>query len=278
MFAWFGRHIILSVGIVFAVIAFFILRRGGSSSSGSGSGVVYDGGVDPQTATAEVQAQAGLAATQYAYGAQAQQTAASVKANEDTIGGQIALAQIQAGALNAQNTLAAQVASEQIDASLNLGKDTNSTNVSLAQVAANQAVNLANTNAGVINNQTNALVAMANAQQTTNRAQIKANSGPCFITTIVCETLGKSDDCYELQKLREFRDGWMMTRHPELCKRYKQIAPAIVDRIKISSSRLELCEELYSRFIVSAVRRIEHGEHEKALLIYRAMVVRCEVI
>lgn len=31
----------------------------------------------------------------------------------------------------------------------------------------------------------------------------------CYITTAVCETFGKPDDCYELRLLRTYRDGYL---------------------------------------------------------------------
>ena len=36
------------------------------------------------------------------------------------------------------------------------------------------------------------------------------NPSLCYITTIVCEILGKGDNCYELNALRMFRDYYMV--------------------------------------------------------------------
>lgn len=280
IFSWIGRHIILTVGVIAIIIAILILRRKGSSSADA-SGVVYDGGVDPQTATAEVQANAQLAALQYQSQAGAASADAAVQANHDTIGGQIALATIQAQALGNHDALAAQVASQEISASTDLGKNTNSTNVLLAQTAASQAEVLANTNAGIINNQTSALVDISSQQQQTNRAQIKANSkGLCHITTIVCDVLGYADDCSVLEKLRHFRDTWLKEFYPFHLAEYHTIAPAIVLKIQAleSNAKHVFCQSLYDNYLALAVAALDADKPAEALSIYVAMVKRCETI
>lgn len=55
----------------------------------------------------------------------------------------------------------------------------------------------------------------------------------CYITTAVCKSLGKADDCYELETLRNYRDQYLMEeRHGvELVKEYYNTAPTIVKHI-----------------------------------------------
>ena len=52
----------------------------------------------------------------------------------------------------------------------------------------------------------------------------------CFITTAVCESEGRPDDCAELTAFRAFRDGYLMDcpDGPDLVARYYDIAPGIV--------------------------------------------------
>ena len=52
----------------------------------------------------------------------------------------------------------------------------------------------------------------------------------CYITTAVCESLGKPDDCYELNLLRDYRDSYLMKQEDgeALVQRYYDIAPTIV--------------------------------------------------
>jgi len=57
--------------------------------------------------------------------------------------------------------------------------------------------------------------------------------GRCFITTATCETLGKPDNCYELNLFRDFRDNWL-ERQPDgkaLIQEYYDVAPKIVNSI-----------------------------------------------
>ncbi len=62
------------------------------------------------------------------------------------------------------------------------------------------------------------------------------NSSGCFITTAVCLSMGKADDCEELIAMRLFRDKWLQNQPDgaELIEDYYRTAPAIVEK-KISS-------------------------------------------
>ena len=54
--------------------------------------------------------------------------------------------------------------------------------------------------------------------------------GLCFITTAVCQELGKPDNCAELTAFRAFRDGYLASQ-PDgeaLIHEYYNIAPGIV--------------------------------------------------
>ncbi len=69
--------------------------------------------------------------------------------------------------------------------------------------------------------------------------QKKKFFGLCFITTAVCESEGKADDCEELTAFRAFRDGYLRAQ-PDgaaLIEEYYRIAPAIVMCIDICGDR-----------------------------------------
>lgn len=64
------------------------------------------------------------------------------------------------------------------------------------------------------------------------RGQNKS-SGGCYITTAMCNYLGKQDDCYELTILRGFRDNWLYYQ-PDgeyLIHEYYRLAPSIVEEL-----------------------------------------------
>lgn len=81
----------------------------------------------------------------------------------------------------------------------------------------------------------------------------------CFITTAVCENTGKSDDCYELTTLRDFRDNWLA--HSEggrdLIERYYNIAPAIVTCMELTDRNYQ---SINDKYIKPCVRDIEQGD------------------
>ena len=96
----------------------------------------------------------------------------------------------------------------------------------------------------------------------------------CFLTTAVCEYLGKADDCEELTTLRAYRDQWL-AKQPgglELIEEYYEIAPGIVRAMKDSPNYGELCEELLSRYIRPCLALIDEGRNEECKRLYIEMV------
>lgn len=96
----------------------------------------------------------------------------------------------------------------------------------------------------------------------------------CYITTAVCESQGKADDCYELELLRSYRDQYLLST-PEgtaLVKEYYNIAPTIVNRIGRSGEADKVYTEIWDNYLVPCVRLIEQGEHEACKRQYMDMV------
>ena len=83
----------------------------------------------------------------------------------------------------------------------------------------------------------------------------------CFITTAVCESFGKPDDCYELTSFRRFRDEQMLAT-PEgraLVEEYYDVAPAIVTCIDLSEERKSVYEDIWSEWLAPCLKDIESG-------------------
>ena len=100
------------------------------------------------------------------------------------------------------------------------------------------------------------------------------NSPNCFLTTAVCEYLGKADDCEELTTLRAYRDNWL-AKQPggrELIEEYYAIAPGIVRAMKESARYGEICEELLARYIRPCLALIAEGKNEECKQLYMEMV------
>jgi len=100
--------------------------------------------------------------------------------------------------------------------------------------------------------------------------------GFCFITTAVCEYMGKADDCIELKTLRKFRDEWLAFQSggQELIERYYEIAPGIVEKIKDSPFYEYYCESLWKEYLSPCLEMISLGDYEACKNHYTDMVER----
>lgn len=98
--------------------------------------------------------------------------------------------------------------------------------------------------------------------------------GLCFITTAVCETLDKEDDCYELTALREFRDHYMQQtgEGQALVEEYYRIAPAIVTYINMGSDRKEKYMGIWKEYLQPCIKNIETGNLKQCEEDYVQMV------
>ncbi len=98
--------------------------------------------------------------------------------------------------------------------------------------------------------------------------------GGCFISTAVCEGLGKSDDCFELNTLRSFRDECLLFSAPgrALVKDYYRMAPEIAAAIVKSPDYKEISVEINRTFLGPCLSAIRSGESEEAVAIYLRML------
>ena len=99
-------------------------------------------------------------------------------------------------------------------------------------------------------------------------------SGWCFITTAVCEYLGKPDDCFELTTLRDFRDNWLALQSggKDDIRRYYEIAPRIVEKLAASEEKDYIYEKIRREYIEPCLEEISHGRNDACRERYRAMV------
>jgi len=96
----------------------------------------------------------------------------------------------------------------------------------------------------------------------------------CYVTTAVCETLGKPLDCYELTLLKTYRDGYL-TAQPEgeaLIHEYYNIAPTIVNRINKVTDSEEIYKKIYKQYISPCITLIEQGKNDECKELYVEMV------
>lgn len=98
--------------------------------------------------------------------------------------------------------------------------------------------------------------------------------GGCYITTAVCKSENKPDNCYELQTFRGFRDNWLK-KQPDgkaLIKRYYLLAPKIVELIEASADKDKIYERIHKDYLEPCLKFIERGEMEKCKEHYSEMV------
>ena len=96
----------------------------------------------------------------------------------------------------------------------------------------------------------------------------------CYITTAVCESLHKGDDCYELNLLRNYRDCYMMAREDgeEVIREYYNIAPTIVKRIGRRADAGSIYRGIYDSYLRECIHLIEENRMEECREVYTGMV------
>ncbi len=96
----------------------------------------------------------------------------------------------------------------------------------------------------------------------------------CFITTASCDGVGLDDNCWELQTLRKFRDGWMSQSAGmrEEIDDYYSIAPLIVDRIHARGDANKIWQLVYTSYILPSAILIKLGLNKQAYRLYKIMV------
>ncbi|MBO6293501.1 MAG: SEL1-like repeat protein, partial [Selenomonas sp.] len=115
--------------------------------------------------------------------------------------------------------------------------------------------------------------AQAGLERLTKKNSEKKRGG-CFITSAVCRSFNKSDDCYELTMFRKFRDGWLLNQADGelLVKEYYIVAPLIVEHINLNSNSDEIYNGIWIHYLRPCLKYIELGENLRCKEKYIAMV------
>lgn len=107
----------------------------------------------------------------------------------------------------------------------------------------------------------------------------KKKFGLCFITTAVCEELGKPDDCEELTAFRAFRDGYLRScpDGENLIREYYDIAPGIVTCINFASDCHETYRAIREQYLAPCYDDLQNGRMAACKDRYVAMVRALEL-
>jgi tetratricopeptide (TPR) repeat protein len=98
----------------------------------------------------------------------------------------------------------------------------------------------------------------------------------CFITSAVCRTLGKDDNCSELILFRNFRDTYMCGSYEKIAevKEYYNIAPKICKNIETTEDYGNIVYKyIWNNYLKNALRALNNNELDKAYMIYKKMVL-----
>lgn len=96
----------------------------------------------------------------------------------------------------------------------------------------------------------------------------------CFITTAVCDSIGKPDDCYELQAFRAFRDTYLLKSKEgtRLVEQYYDLAPSIVNSINVLPEKDNIYMSLWKEYLEPCLEHINLGQEEACKQVYTDMV------
>lgn len=96
----------------------------------------------------------------------------------------------------------------------------------------------------------------------------------CYITTAVCRTFGKPDDCYELNCFRNYRDEYLMSSEEgeEAVRTYYDLAPTIVKHIDRKENAGEIYRNIWDVYLNPCLRMIEQKQYPECQELYTRMV------
>lgn len=99
----------------------------------------------------------------------------------------------------------------------------------------------------------------------------KRNSGGCYLTSACMGAKGEefSDDCYELEVLRKFRDSYVKENYPKDIEMYYEIAPLIVEKIEDLKESNDIFEKMYDELVVPCCELIEKNKLYEAYIKYK---------
>lgn len=96
----------------------------------------------------------------------------------------------------------------------------------------------------------------------------------CYITTAVCESFGKLDDCYELTLLRDYRDHYLaaLPDGDRMIQEYYDVAPSIVKHINQKEEASLIYRSIWDNYLAPCISMIEEQKLEECRELYQDMV------
>lgn len=101
-------------------------------------------------------------------------------------------------------------------------------------------------------------------------------SGGCFITTATLVSIGKPDNCDELNTFRNFRDNWLANQSDgqKLISEYYSIAPRIVEAINSQNDSNKIYNNIWNESLVHCFNFIKNKSNKEAKVVYCDIVAK----
>lgn len=99
----------------------------------------------------------------------------------------------------------------------------------------------------------------------------RCSKSSCYLTTACVVAADLPDNCYELETLRSFRDGWL-TSQPfgsQAIKEYYSFAPKVVEAIDKSADRACVYKNMFKDLVQKSIAKIEQKDYQGAYETYR---------
>lgn len=107
--------------------------------------------------------------------------------------------------------------------------------------------------------------------------RLSSGSSSCFLTSACCEYRNLPDNCYELERLRQFRDTYIKKQEygAELIKNYYDIAPEIIEAINQNPQKGDIYQNIWDKIHV-IIQLIDQDKPDVAIIEYMLMVIKLQ--
>jgi hypothetical protein len=111
------------------------------------------------------------------------------------------------------------------------------------------------------------------------KCALVAKSEGCFMTTAACDVIGLADDCWELETLRTFRDGWLSEQIGGTTDivHYYNMAPDVIQHISNRQDASKVWLKLYWQYILPSAVLVKFGFNKSARNHYSAMMRKMDI-
>lgn len=101
----------------------------------------------------------------------------------------------------------------------------------------------------------------------------------CYITSAVCESFNKEDNCDELVTFRKFRDDWLIKQvdGSRLIQKYYDNAPKIIKRIMQENNSHEILGKIWEDYLFKCYQLLLNNNYDECKSLYIRMVENLEV-